>query len=41
MESERLGRTEQFAEVAFAAPQPVGAVVEARVAGHRDGRLLA
>ncbi len=41
MERPHLGRTEQFAEVAFAADQPVGRVVEAVVLGVSDGRLLA
>ena len=35
------GRTDQFAEVAFATPQPEGTVVDARVAGHDGARLLA
>ncbi|HET7409761.1 MAG TPA: tRNA (N(6)-L-threonylcarbamoyladenosine(37)-C(2))-methylthiotransferase MtaB [Paracoccaceae bacterium] len=34
-----MGRAETFAEVAFKAPQPVGAIVEARIAGH-DGAVL-
>jgi threonylcarbamoyladenosine tRNA methylthiotransferase MtaB len=39
-EGPRMGRTEQFTEVSFAADQPEGAVVTARVSGH-DGRRLA
>ncbi len=38
-ESARMGRTEQFTEVAFATDQPVGAIVTARIAG-ADGRML-
>ncbi|MFN3614916.1 MAG: tRNA (N(6)-L-threonylcarbamoyladenosine(37)-C(2))-methylthiotransferase MtaB [Rubrimonas sp.] len=41
VETPRIGRTEAFAEMAFAEDQPVGAVVRARVAGAADGRLLA
>jgi threonylcarbamoyladenosine tRNA methylthiotransferase MtaB len=40
-EGPTMGRTGQFAEVAFAAPQPEGAVVEARILGHDGARLLA
>ncbi|WP_319824885.1 tRNA (N(6)-L-threonylcarbamoyladenosine(37)-C(2))-methylthiotransferase MtaB [Thalassovita sp.] len=36
MESPRMGRTEQFAEVHFAADQPEGAIVQALISG-RDG----
>jgi threonylcarbamoyladenosine tRNA methylthiotransferase MtaB len=39
MESPRMGRTEQFAEVAFAEDRPEGAIVRATIAGH-DGRQL-
>ncbi|MGP1356271.1 tRNA (N(6)-L-threonylcarbamoyladenosine(37)-C(2))-methylthiotransferase MtaB, partial [Roseicyclus sp.] len=39
MESPRMGRTEQFTEVAFAEDRPEGAIVRATVTGH-DGRLL-
>ena len=39
MESPRLGRTEQFAEVSFAENQPEGQIVTARITGH-DGRRL-
>jgi threonylcarbamoyladenosine tRNA methylthiotransferase MtaB len=38
-ESPRMGRTETFAEVRFAADQPVGAIVRTRIAGV-DGTTL-
>ena len=38
-EGPRMGRTEHFAEVAFAKDQPEGTLVEARITGH-DGRQL-
>jgi threonylcarbamoyladenosine tRNA methylthiotransferase MtaB len=41
MESATLGRTEQFAEVLFGAEQPVGAIVEAGIAGREGERLRA
>ncbi len=41
VESPRMGRTEQFAEVAFPADRPVGRIVPARIAGHDATRLLA
>jgi threonylcarbamoyladenosine tRNA methylthiotransferase MtaB len=41
MEGPRMGRTEQFAEVRFREDRPEGAIVEARIAGAEDGRLLA
>jgi threonylcarbamoyladenosine tRNA methylthiotransferase MtaB len=41
MESPRMGRTEQFAEVTFASDRPVGAVIPARIAGTEGTRLLA
>ena len=41
MESPTLGRTAQFAEVTFAAPQPEGRIVPARIAGHDGTRLAA
>ena len=41
VESPRMGRTEQFAEVIFATDQPVGRIVAARVVGHDGTRLLA
>lgn len=40
VEAPDMGRTEQFAEVRFAAPQPVGRVVEAVISGHDGGQLL-
>jgi threonylcarbamoyladenosine tRNA methylthiotransferase MtaB len=39
MENSRMGRTEQFTEVAFATDQPEGRIVTARITGH-DGRQL-
>ena len=41
LESPRMGRTEQFTEVAFAADQPTGAIVPARILAHDGRRLLA
>ncbi|KPQ07260.1 MAG: 2-methylthioadenine synthetase [Rhodobacteraceae bacterium HLUCCA12] len=41
MESPRMGRTAQFAEVIFDTDQPEGQIVSARVRGHDGGRLLA
>jgi threonylcarbamoyladenosine tRNA methylthiotransferase MtaB len=41
MESPTMGRTEQFAEVTFAAQQPEGQIVTARILGHRAGQLFA
>src|SRR6056297_3305953 len=41
MESPRMGRTEQFAEVGFAAERPEGRIVEARIGGVDGARLLA
>jgi len=41
MESPRMGRTGQFAEVAFASDHPEGTVVAARITGHHNGQLLA
>ncbi|WP_018303288.1 tRNA (N(6)-L-threonylcarbamoyladenosine(37)-C(2))-methylthiotransferase MtaB [Wenxinia marina] len=41
MESPRMGRTEQFAEVDFAADQPEGQIVEATVSATDGQRLLA
>jgi threonylcarbamoyladenosine tRNA methylthiotransferase MtaB len=40
-EGPRIGRTEGFAEVAFAADQPEGAIREVRVTGQDGTRLLA
>ncbi len=36
-----IGRTEQFTEVAFTQPQPEGAIVTVRIAGHDGKRLSA
>jgi threonylcarbamoyladenosine tRNA methylthiotransferase MtaB len=41
MESPRMGRTEQFAEVRFATDQPEGRIVTARITATRDGTLRA
>ena len=41
MESPLMGRTEQFAEVRFAVPQPEGSIVDARITGVRGGELTA
>jgi threonylcarbamoyladenosine tRNA methylthiotransferase MtaB len=41
MERPRMGRTESFAEVAFAAERPVGAIVPARIADVAEARLMA
>lgn len=40
-EGTRVGRTEGFAEVAFAADQPEGAILEVRITGQDGARLLA
>ncbi|MEM1272382.1 MAG: tRNA (N(6)-L-threonylcarbamoyladenosine(37)-C(2))-methylthiotransferase MtaB [Pseudomonadota bacterium] len=40
MESPHMGRTPQFAEVAFAAAQPDGSLVSAQISGHSDRQLL-
>jgi threonylcarbamoyladenosine tRNA methylthiotransferase MtaB len=40
-EGPRLGRTEGFAEVAFAADQPEGTILDLRVTGQDGARLLA
>ena len=40
MEGPRMGRTEQFTEVAFATDQPEGQIVTARVLGCAGERLL-
>ncbi|MFV0386997.1 MAG: tRNA (N(6)-L-threonylcarbamoyladenosine(37)-C(2))-methylthiotransferase MtaB, partial [Paracoccus sp. (in: a-proteobacteria)] len=40
-EGPRLGRTEQFTEVAFAADQPEGALIEAHITGQDGTRLVA
>ena len=41
MESPRMGRTAQFAEVDFACDRPEGQIVTARITGDGDGRLKA
>ncbi len=41
MESPRLGRTEQFAEVTFESDQPEGEIVEVVVRGYRGEKLTA
>lgn len=41
MEAPTLGRTRQFAEVSFAAPQLEGQIVTAQIAGHDGARLAA
>ncbi|MEM9249594.1 MAG: tRNA (N(6)-L-threonylcarbamoyladenosine(37)-C(2))-methylthiotransferase MtaB [Pseudomonadota bacterium] len=41
MEAPRMGRTEQFAEVAFDSDQPVGGTLQARAEAHDGTRLLA
>lgn len=41
MEHPRMGRTEQFTEVAFASDHPEGEIVKAAVTGHNDTQLTA
>ncbi|MEM9476716.1 MAG: tRNA (N(6)-L-threonylcarbamoyladenosine(37)-C(2))-methylthiotransferase MtaB [Pseudomonadota bacterium] len=41
MESPRMGRTEQFAEVSFASDQPVGQIVRTKLLGQDGTRFLA
>ncbi len=41
LEGPRLGRTEQFTEVAFAGDMPEGRIVSTRIAGFAEGRLTA
>ncbi|MEM0936471.1 MAG: tRNA (N(6)-L-threonylcarbamoyladenosine(37)-C(2))-methylthiotransferase MtaB [Pseudomonadota bacterium] len=41
MEAPRMGRTAQFAEVAFSSDQPVGRTIRARAEAHDGTRLLA
>ena len=41
MESPTLGRTEQFTEVDFTAPQPEGRIITATITGHGRQRLTA
>jgi threonylcarbamoyladenosine tRNA methylthiotransferase MtaB len=40
-EGPRLGRTEQFTEVAFAADQPEGTILDVTIRGQDGARLLA
>jgi threonylcarbamoyladenosine tRNA methylthiotransferase MtaB len=40
-ETPRMGRTEQFTEVAFTVDQPEGVLLDVTIAGQRDGRLVA
>jgi threonylcarbamoyladenosine tRNA methylthiotransferase MtaB len=40
-EGPRLGRTAQFTEVVFASDQPEGTLMDCRILGQADGRLLA
>ncbi|WP_099827002.1 tRNA (N(6)-L-threonylcarbamoyladenosine(37)-C(2))-methylthiotransferase MtaB [Oceaniglobus indicus] len=41
MENTRMGRTPQFTEVDFTTDQPEGAVVQARITGRNETRLIA
>ncbi len=41
METPRMGRTEGFTEVIFAADQEIGRIVSTKITGHTDARLLA
>ena len=41
IESPHLGRTEQFAEVRFSTPQPVGEILQVCISGQENGQLLA
>ncbi|MGY6703833.1 tRNA (N(6)-L-threonylcarbamoyladenosine(37)-C(2))-methylthiotransferase MtaB [Roseinatronobacter sp.] len=41
MENPHMGRTEQFTEVDFSTPQPVGAIVDVAITGKTETRLLA
>ncbi len=41
LESPRMGRTEQFAEVTFGADQPEGAIISAKITGTAENRLTA
>ena len=41
MEAPDMGRTEQFAEVRFATPQPVGQIVKATIRGQHGQQLVA
>jgi threonylcarbamoyladenosine tRNA methylthiotransferase MtaB len=39
MESQQMGRTEQFTEVTFHAPQPEGQIIRAKITGSKDKTL--
>ena len=41
MENPHMGRTEQFSEVAFKTPQPVGKIVPVAITGYSDIQLTA
>jgi threonylcarbamoyladenosine tRNA methylthiotransferase MtaB len=41
IEAPDMGRTAQFTETRFTAPQTVGAIISARIIGHEGGQLLA
>ncbi|MDQ2094071.1 tRNA (N(6)-L-threonylcarbamoyladenosine(37)-C(2))-methylthiotransferase MtaB [Rhodalgimonas zhirmunskyi] len=41
MENPHMGRTEQFTEVQFSAPQPEGQIVTTQITGHSKAQLLA
>ncbi|WP_170329785.1 tRNA (N(6)-L-threonylcarbamoyladenosine(37)-C(2))-methylthiotransferase MtaB [Ruegeria arenilitoris] len=41
MENPHMGRTEQFTEVTFSAPQTEGQIVSARISGHTNTQLTA
>ena len=41
MENPHMGRTEQFTEVSFAAPQTEGAIVTAKIIGQAGQQLVA
>ncbi len=41
LEAPDMGRTEQFTEVSFATPQPVGQIVKVAIADHKGGQLVA
>ena len=41
MENPHMGRTAQFAEVRFEAPQVEGAIVPTQIIGHRENHLFA
>jgi threonylcarbamoyladenosine tRNA methylthiotransferase MtaB len=41
IENPTMGRTEQFAEVTFSTPQPVGQIVSTTISGHTENTLVA